>query len=231
MRKGETADGAEPSGGDGVRGRDVVPRPMGLPQALEPGAQQMVGAQQATGPLPGGGQGRAAPVVAGRLASSYGELLKAWLVRLALSCGPWVMHFVLELKVILVYVGPSGLLPLQGLPAGRLQGSDQGVGDRNGGQPRGGNSGSLLGPLAKPLPPLVEFNLPQDQPQRESPAVPHQPAPQPQGSQPAAVQNQGGMMGHATQLGPGMGSQEMVTQANQLGPRIGTLMMVTPVRP
>ena len=24
---------AEPSGGDGVRGRDVVPRPMGLPQA------------------------------------------------------------------------------------------------------------------------------------------------------------------------------------------------------
>jgi hypothetical protein len=38
------------------------------------------------------------------LASSYGELLKAWLVRLALSCRPWVMHFVLELKVILVYV-------------------------------------------------------------------------------------------------------------------------------
>ena len=57
---------AEPSGGDEVRGRDVVPRPMGLPQALEPGAQQMVGAQQATGPLPGSGQGRAAPVVAGQ---------------------------------------------------------------------------------------------------------------------------------------------------------------------
>ena len=39
---------------------------------------------------------------------------------------------------------PSGLLPLQGLPAGRPQGSDQGVGDRNGGQPRGGHSGSLF---------------------------------------------------------------------------------------
>jgi hypothetical protein len=54
--------------------------------------------------------------------------------------------------------------------------------------------------------------------------------PQPQGSQPAAIQNQGGMMAHAIQLGPGKGSQEMVTQANQLGPGVETLMMVTPVR-
>ena len=76
----------------------------------------------------------------------------------------------------------------------------------------------------------MEFNLLQDQLQREFAAVPHQPVPQPQGSQPAAIQNQGGMMAHATQLGPGMGSQEMVTQANQLGPGVGTLMIVTPVR-
>ena len=81
---------------------------------------------------------------------------------------------------------PSGLLPLQGLPAGRPQGSDQGVGDRNGGQPRGGHSGSLLRPSAEPLPPLVEFHLLQD-------AVSHQPMPEPQRSQPAAKQNQGGM--------------------------------------
>ena len=149
---------SEPSGGDGVRGRDVVPRPTGLPQALETGAQQMVGAQQATGPLPGGGQGRAAPVVAGQflwgaaqgVAGAVGTQLQALgdALRPGAQGHPGVFQ--------------SGLL-LQGLPAGRPQGSDQGVGNRNGGQSRGGHSGSLLGPLAEPLPPVVEFNLPQDQ--------------------------------------------------------------------
>ena len=53
------------SGGD--QGQDEVARPTGLPQAFAPGAQQqMVVAQQTTGPLPGGGQGRAAAMVAGQ---------------------------------------------------------------------------------------------------------------------------------------------------------------------
>ena len=73
------------SGGDGARGE--VARPAGLPQALGP-ETQMVVAQQTTGPVPDGGQ----------------EQLKEWLVRLALSCRPCVMHFVLELKVFLVYL-------------------------------------------------------------------------------------------------------------------------------
>ena len=46
----------------------------------------------------------------------------------------------------------------------------------------GWHSGSLLGPLAEPLPPLVAFHLLQDQLQMESAAVPHQPVPQPQGN-------------------------------------------------
>ena len=117
---------AEPSGGDEVRGRDVVPRPMGLPQALEPGAQQMVGAEQATGPLPGGGQGRAAPMVPGQfhiwgaaqgVAGAVGTQLQALgdALRPAAQGHPGVCQG-----------GPSGLLPLQGLPAGRPQGSGQG---------------------------------------------------------------------------------------------------------
>ena len=74
------------------------------------------------------------------LASSYGELLKAWVVRLALSCRPWVMHFVLELKVILVYV--KAVLLVYFLYKVFLLDVLKAV---------------------EPLPPLVEFNLPQHQ--------------------------------------------------------------------
>ena len=200
------------SGGDGAQGE--VARPAGLPQALGP-ETQMVVAQQTTGPVPGGGQGRAAPVVAGQflwgaaqgVAGAVGTQLQALgdALRPGAQGRPGVPQG-----------GPSGLLPLQG--------NDQGVGERNGGQARGG----LLGPLAEPMPPLVAFQLPQDQLQMGSAVDSHQPVLQPQGGQPAALQDQGGMVVPATNQG-GMGSEGMVTQAVPQ-PGTGNPMMVTPVR-
>ena len=94
------------SGGD--QGQDEVARPAGLPQACAPGAQQqMVVAQQTTGPLPGGGQGRC----------TYG----GWPVPM----GPGAQG-----HPGVPQGDPSGLLPLQGLPAGHPQGSYQGVGEQ-----------------------------------------------------------------------------------------------------
>ena len=166
---------AEPHRGDGARGREgEVARPAGLPQALGP-ERQMVVAQQMTGPVPGGGQDRAAPVVAGQflwgaaqgVAGAVGTQLQA--LGDALRPGAQGHSGVPQ-------GGPSGLLPLKGLPAEHRQGNDQGVGERNGGQARGGHSGGgLLGPLAEPIPPLVAFQLPQDQLQMGSAAGSHQP--------------------------------------------------------
>ena len=81
--------------------------------------------------------------------------------------------------------GPPGVLPLQGLHAELHQRSGQGINDQGGGCPSGGHvGGAMLGPLAEPLPPLVAFQLPQQQ-QMGSAASPHPPVFHPSGSQPA----------------------------------------------
>ena len=172
--------------GDGrAQGREgEVARPAGLPQALGPEAPQVAAQQR----VPGGGR---SPMVAGQflwgaaqgVAGAVGNQLQALGTLLpGAQVRPYVPHG-----------GPPGVLPLQGLHVELPQRNGQGVNDQSGGCPSGGGhtGGAMLGPLAEPLPPLVAFQLPQQQ-QMGSAASPHPPVFHPSGGQHA--QGQGVMV-------------------------------------
>ena len=175
VRRLELQAGTE---GDGrVQGREgEVARPAGLPQALGPEAPP-VAAQQG---LPGGGRstmvvGPLLRGVAQDVAGAVGNQLQAL----------GTLFPGAQVRSCVPQGGPPGVLPLQGLHAELPQRSGQGINDQGGGCPGGGHmGGAMLGPLAEPLPPLVAFQLPQQQ-QMGSAASPHPPVFHPSGSQPA----------------------------------------------
>ncbi|CAL1167089.1 unnamed protein product [Cladocopium goreaui] len=175
VRRLEIQAGAE---GDGrAQGREgEVARPAGLPQALGPEAPPVAAQQE----LPGGGRstmvvGPLLRGVAQDVAGAVGNQLQAL----------GTLFPGAQVRSCVPQGGPPGVLPLQGLHAELHQRSGQGINDQGGGCPSGGHvGGAMLGPLAEPLPPLVAFQLPQQQ-QMGSAASPHPPAFHPSGSQPA----------------------------------------------
>ena len=175
VRRLEIQAGAE---GDGrAQGREgEVARPAGLPQALGPEAPPVAAQQE----LPGGGRstmvvGPLLRGVAQDVAGAVGNQLQAL----------GTLFPGAQVRSCVPQGGPPGVLPLQGLHAELHQRSGQGINDQGGGCPSGGHvGGAMLGPLAEPLPPLVAFQLPQQQ-QMGSAASPHPPVFHPSGSQPA----------------------------------------------